>query len=327
MNCSKTGFPILLYIPELTQTYVRWVSDVIQPSPLSSASPPAFYLSQQPALRISWPKYWNFSFRSSPSNEYSRLISLRSDWFDLPAVQGTLKSLLQHHSSKASVIGCSFSFMVQLLHPYMTTGKTITLTIWTFVSKVMPLLFNTLSRFVIDFLPKTKHLFISWLQSPIKSVTVSTVSPSICHKVMGPYAIIFIFWMLDFKLAFSLSSFTFIQRFFSSSSLSAIRVVSSAYLRLLIFLPEIWIPVCDSSSPVFCMMYSAYKLNKQGDRYTALKHSFPNFEPTLCSISSSNCCFLTCIQVSQEAVRWCGIPISLRILYSLFWSTQLKALA
>ena len=155
----------------------------------------------------------------------------------------------------------------------MTTGKTIALTRQTFVDKVMSLLFNMLSRCVIDFLPRRKCFLISWLQSPsavilqpkkIKSVTVSTVSPSICHEVMGPETMIFVFWMLSFKPAFSLSSFTFIKGLFSSSSLSAIRVVSSAYLRLLIFLPAILIPACASPSLAFHMMYSAYKLNKQG---------------------------------------------------------------
>ena len=154
--------------------------------------------------------------------------------------------------------------MVQFLHPYMTTGKTVVLTVWTFVSTVTSLLFNMLSRLVIPFLPRSKHLLISWLQSPsevileskkIKSLTVSIVSPPICHEVMGLDAMIFVFWMLSFKPAFSLSSFTFIKRLFSSSSLSAISVVSSVYLRWLIFLPSILIPVCALSSPAFYMMY------------------------------------------------------------------------
>ena len=118
------------------------------------------------ALRVRWPKYWSFSFSVSPSNEYSGLISFRMDWLDLLAVQGTLKSLLQHHSSKASILWFSAFFVVQLSHPYMTTGKTIALTRWTFVGKVMSLLFNMLSRLVITFLPRSKHLLISWLQSP-----------------------------------------------------------------------------------------------------------------------------------------------------------------
>ena len=153
-------------------------------------------------LRIQWPKYWSFSFSISPSNEYSGLISFRIDCFDLLAVQGTLKNLLQHHSSKALILWCSAFFIVQLSHPYMTTGKTIALTRQTFVDKVMSLLFNMLSRLVITFLPRGKRLLISWLQSPsavilepknIKSLIVSVVSPFICHEVMGPYATILVF--------------------------------------------------------------------------------------------------------------------------------------
>ena len=155
--------------------------------------------------------------------------------------------------------------MVQLSHPYMTTGKTIALTRQTFVGKVMSLLLNTLSRFVIAFPPRNKRLLNSWLQSPsavilepkkIKSITVAIVSPSICHEVMGLDAMIFVFWMLSFKPAFPLSSFTFIKSLFSFSSLSAIRMVSSAYLRLLIFLPAILIPADALSSLAFLVMYS-----------------------------------------------------------------------
>ena len=158
-----------------------------------------------------WPKYWSFSFSISPSKEIPGLTSFRMDWLDLLAVQGTLKSLLQHHSSKASILQRSAFFTVQLSHPYMTTGKTIVLTRWTIICKVMSLLFNMLSRLVITFLPKSKCLLISRLQSPsavilepknIKSDTVSTVSPSISHEVMRPDAMIFIFWMLSFKPTF-----------------------------------------------------------------------------------------------------------------------------
>ena len=164
---------------------------------LPSIFPRIKAFSSESVLHIRWPKYWSFSFSISPSNEYSGLISFRIDWLDLPAVQGTLKSLLQHHSSKASVSQHSAFFMVQLSHPYMTTGKTRALTRWIFVGKVMSLLFNMLSRMVIVFLPRSKHLLISWLQSPsavmlelskIKSDTVSIVSPFICHEVMGPDA-------------------------------------------------------------------------------------------------------------------------------------------
>ena len=133
---------------------------------LSSIFPSIRVFSNESVLHIRWPKYWSFSFNISPSSEYPGLISFRMDWLDLLAVQGTLKSLLQHHSSKASIVRCSAFFTVQLLRPYMTTGKTITLTRWTFVGKVMSLLFNMLSRLVIAFLPSSKHLLISWLQSP-----------------------------------------------------------------------------------------------------------------------------------------------------------------
>ena len=169
---------------------------------LPSVFPSVRVFSNKLALHIRWPKYWGFSFSISPSNEYSGLISFRIDWFDLLAVQGTLSSLLQHHSSKASILQCSAFFMAQLLHPYMITGETIALTRWTFVGKVISLLFNALSTFVIAFLPKRNHLLISWLQSPstavlepkeIKSLTVSIVSPSICHEMLGPDAMIFIF--------------------------------------------------------------------------------------------------------------------------------------
>ena len=155
--------------------------------------------SNELVLCIRWPKYWSFSFSISPSSEYSGLISFRMDWLDLLAVQKTLKSLLQHHISKASNLRCSAFFILQLSHLYMTTGKTTALTRPTFVGKVMSLLFNKLCRLIIAFLPRSKCLLISWLQSPsavilklkkIKSATVSTVPPSICHEVLGPDAMI-----------------------------------------------------------------------------------------------------------------------------------------
>ena len=151
--------------------------------------------SSESTLCIMWPKYWSFSLSISPSNEHPGLVSFRMDWLDLLAVQGTLRSLLQHHSSKASILRCSAFFTVQLSHPYMTTGKTIALTRWTFVGKAMFLLFNMLSKLIIAFLPRTKSLLISSLQSPsavilespkIKSLSLSIVPPSICHEVMGP---------------------------------------------------------------------------------------------------------------------------------------------
>ena len=197
-------------------------------------------------------------FQRNPSK--SGLISFRMDWMDLLAVQRNLKSLLQHHSSKASILWCSAFFIVQLSHPYMTTGKTIALNRRTFVGKVMFLLFNMLSRLVIAFLPGSKRLLISWLQSTsavileppkIKSVTISTVSPSVCHEVIGPEGMILVFRMLSFKPTFPLSSFTFMRRLFSSFLLPAIRMASSTYLRLLIFLPAVFIPAWASLTQHF----------------------------------------------------------------------------
>ena len=160
---------------------------------LPSIFPRIGVFSNESVLCIRWPEYWSFNFSISPSKEFSGLISFRINWFDLLVVQGTLKSLLQHHSSKASILQRSAFFIVQLSHPYMTTGKTITLTRWTFVSRVMSLPFNMLYRFAITVFPRSKHLLISWLQSPSavilelkkrKSVTGSTFSPSICHALM-----------------------------------------------------------------------------------------------------------------------------------------------
>ena len=173
MDRSMPELPVHHQLPEFTQTHVHGVGDAIQPShPLSSPCPPSSIFpnirvfSNESALLIRWPKYWSFSFNISPSSEYSGLISFRMDWLDLLAVQGTLKSLLHHHSSKASILRGSAFFTVQLSHPYMATGKTIALTRWTFVGKLMSLLFNMLSRLVITFLPRSKRILILWLKSP-----------------------------------------------------------------------------------------------------------------------------------------------------------------
>ena len=198
MDCSTPGFHVLHYFPEFAQTLmsvesVTPSSDLILCCPFSSCpqSFPASETSRELALRIRWPNYWSLSFSISPSNEYSELISFRIHWFDFLVVQGTLKSLLQHHSSKTSILQCSVFFMIQLSHLYVTTGKAIALNIWTFVGKVMAVLFNILFRLVIAFLPRSKHFLIPWLQSPsavisesLKSFTVSTVFPSNHHKVM-----------------------------------------------------------------------------------------------------------------------------------------------
>ena len=236
MDCSMPGFPIYHQLPELAQTHLI---ESVMPSNhlifchslllLPSVFPSIRVFSNESVFCIRWPKYWSFSFNISPSNEYSGLISSRMDWLDLLAVQGTLKNLLQHHSSKASILQCSAFFIVQLSHPYMATGKTTTLTIWTFVGKVMSLFFNMLFRLVITFLPRSKQVSFNFMAAvticsdfgatKIKSVTIFTVSPFICLEVMGLDAMILVFWMLSFKPTFSLSSFMFIKRLFSSASL------------------------------------------------------------------------------------------------------------
>ena len=166
---------------------------------LPSIFPNIRVFSNESALHMRWPKYWGFSFSISPSNEHSGLISFRMDWCDLLAVQGTLKSLLQHHSSKASILWCSTFFIFQLSHQYMTTGETIASTTQTFVGKVMSLLLNMLSRLVIIFLPRSKRLLISWMQSPSAvileppKIKSATISPSIGYEVMGPDAMILVF--------------------------------------------------------------------------------------------------------------------------------------
>ena len=202
--------PVYHQFLEFTQTHVH-VESVMPSNHLILCHPLLLLLSVFPIIRvfsnesvlhIRWSRYWSFSFKISPSNEHPGLISFRMDWLDLFEVQGTIKSLLQHHSSKASILQFSGFFTVQLSYSYMTTGKSIALTRWTFVGKVMCLVFNMLSRLVVTFLPRSRLLLISWLESPsavileppkIKSVTVSTVFPSICHEVMGLDAIILVF--------------------------------------------------------------------------------------------------------------------------------------
>ena len=201
-DCSMQGFPAHHQLPEFTQTHVHRVGDeqnylihVVPSSSCLQSFPTSG--SKKSVLRIRRPEYWNFSI--SPSNEYSGLISFRIDWLNLLAVQGTLKTLLQHHSSKTSILRRSVFFMAQLSYPYMTTGKTTALTKQTFVSNVMSLLFNMLPRLVIACRPRSKCVLISWLQSlsavilEPKRIKSITVSPSICHEVMGRDAMIFIF--------------------------------------------------------------------------------------------------------------------------------------
>ena len=208
----------------------------------------------------------------------------------------------------------------------MTTGKTIALTRWTFVGKVMSLLLNMLSRMVITFLPKSKRLLISWLQSPYAvileppKIKSATVSPSISHEVMGPDAMISNFWLLSFKPTFSLSSFTFIKRLFSPSSLSAIRVVSSAYLRLLIFLPAVLIPACAFSCPAFLMMYSVYKLNKQGDNIQPWCTPFPIWNQCVVPCPVLTVASWPVYRFLKRQVRWSGIPISFSTSSKIEWN-------
>ena len=262
------------------------------------------------------------------------------DWFPLGlpsliALQSKgCSSLLQHHSSKASIFQHSTCFIVQLSYPYMTTGKTIALTRWTFVNKVMPLLFNMLSMFVIAFLPRCKSLNF------MAAVTISSdfgaqknkvchcfrYFPSICHEVMGLDAMILVFWMLSFKPTFSLFSFTFIKRLFSSSLLSAIRVVSSAYLRLLIFLLAFLISACVSSSLAFPMIYSAYKLNKLGDNVQPWHTTFPIWNQSVIPYLVLTAVSWPAYRFLRRQVWWSGIPISWRIFHSFSWPTQPRAL-
>ena len=219
---STPGLPVHHQIPEFTQTHplesVMPFNYLILCRPLlllSSIFPHIRIFSNGSVLSIRWPKYWSFSFSISLSNEYSGQISFRIDWFDLLAVQGTLKSLLHHQSSKASILQCSAFFIVWLSHPYMTTGKTIVLTRWTFVGKVMSLLFNMLSMSVITFFPKSKCVLISWLQSPsavilepkkIKVYHCFHYFPVYLPWCDGTGCLDLDFWTLSFKPAFSLSS-------------------------------------------------------------------------------------------------------------------------
>ena len=297
MDCSMPGFSVYHQLSELAQIHVNPVTDAIQPfHPLSSLSPPIFNLSQHQDLfqRVSslhhMAKVLEFQLQHHSFQWIFKTDFFGIDWFDLFAIQGIIRSVLQHHSSKASpVLWYSAFFMVQISHPYMTTGKTIALTRWTFVSKVMSLLFNMLSRLAIAFSSKEQASFNVMAAVTIcsdfgaqqnKICYFSVVSPSICHELMGPDAMIFIFWMLSFKTAFSFSSFRFIKTLFSSS-LFAISVLSSAYLRLLIFLPAILIPACASSSSAFCMIYSAYKLNKQSDNIHLWFTPFPSWNQSV----------------------------------------------
>ena len=239
MNCSTPGLPVHHQLPEFTQTHIHQVSDAIQPShPLLSPSPPAPNPSQYQSL-FQWvncshevPKYWSFSFSIIPSKEIPGLISFRMDRLDILATQGTFKSLLQHHSSKASILWRSAFFTVQLSHPYMTTRKTITLTRRTFVGKVMSLLLNMLSRLVITFLPRSKHLLISWLQSPSE------------WSGVFPYFLPFKseFGNKGFMIQATVSSWSFCWLYRASPSLAAKNIIN-----LISVLTIWWCPCVESS--------------------------------------------------------------------------------
>ena len=261
-SLSITNSPNLLKLMSIES--VMPSNHLIPVVPFSSclqSFPASGSISNQSVLCIRWPKYWSFSFSISTSNEYSALISFRIDWYDLLAVQGTFKSLLQHHSSKASILQCSAFLIVPLSYPYMTTGKTIALTRQTFVRKVMSLLFSMLSRLVTAFSSKEKASF-NFMAAVTICSDFGAQENKVCYcfpcfpiylpEVMGSDAMILVFWMLTFK-----STFTFTKKLFSSSSFSAIRVVSSTYVRLLIFLLAVLIPGCASSSLAFHMMHSA----------------------------------------------------------------------
>ena len=236
MDCNMAGFPVHNQLPELAQTMsiksVMPSNHLILCCPfflLPSSFPSIRVFSNESGHHLRQPKFWSFSFSISHSNEHSGLISFRIDWFGLLAVQGTLKSLLQHHSSKASMLLHSVFLMVQHSHLYMTTGKTIALTRWTCVGKVMSLLFNMLSRLIIAFLSRSKRLLISWLQLPsaviLEPQKIKVSHYFHCFPIYLPWSdgtgCHDLFWMLSFKPILSLSSFTFIKRLFSPSSLSA----------------------------------------------------------------------------------------------------------
>ena len=300
MDCTTPGLSVSHYFPKFAQVQVHWTyidasvvlsSHLIlwHPPLLPSIFPSIRDFPNELAVFIRWPKYWRFSI--IPSNKYSGLISLKIDWFDLLAAQGTLRSLLQHHSLKASILQHPAFFITQLSqvcdhwkdHSLDYTDlcrqsnvSALQQTAWVYhsfpVKKQMSSDFMAALTIYSDFrAPRRGNLSL-----------LPSFPPSICHAIMGPDAMILIFLMFSFKLALSLSSFTLIKRLFSSSYLSVIRVVSPTHLRLLMFLPLILIPACNSSSLAFLMMCSVFKLNKQGD--STLSYSFLNLEPVSCSI-------------------------------------------
>ena len=343
MDCSTPGLPVHHQLPEFTSTHVHWVGDAIQPShPLSSPSHPTLSLSQHQGLfHLVTSSHQVANVLKFQLQPQSFQWMFRADfiqdglvWFPCcPRDSQQSSPTPQFKSINSSALSFLYSPILTSIHDYW---KTMALNRWTFVGKVMSLLFNMLSRLLIAFLPRNNHLLISWLPSPSavifgaqknKVSHFSIASPTICHEVIGPDAMILVFWMLSFKPTFSLSFFTFIQRFFSSSLLSAIRVMSSAYLRLLIFLLAILIPACASSSPVFLMMYSVYKLNNQGDNIQPWLTPFLIWNQSAVPCPVLNAASWPAYRFLRMQVRWSGIPMSFRIFHSLSWSTQSKALA
>ena len=318
MDWSTPGLSVPHHLLMFAQVHVHCISDAIQPShpPMPSTHSALIFSSiwdffRESVVRISWPKYWSFSFSISFSNKYSELISLKIDRFNLLAVWGTLRSLLQHHSSKASILRHSAFFTVQLSQSYMTTGKTRALTIWTFADRVMSLLFNTLCLSSLYWPEAISSDFTAavTIHSDFRAQEEEIchdfhLSPSICHEVMGSDAVILVFFffflILSCRPALSLSSFICIKRLFSSSLLSALKVVSSAYLRLLMFYPSTLIPACNSSNWASYDMLSI-STKQTGWQQTTLYYSFLNLEPINCSLQGFSCFFLTRIQV-------CNIP-------------------
>ena len=301
---------------------------------LPSIFPSIRVFSNELVLCIRWPKYWSFSFSISPASEYSGLISFRMDWLDLLAVQGTLKSLLQHHSSKASILQCSAFFIVQLSHPYVTTEKTIALTSWTFAGKVMYLFFNRLSRLVIVFLPRSKYLnfmaavsICSDLGAPKEKFSLFPLFPHLFAMK----------WWDQMSWSYFSECWVLSQVFHSPLSLSSrvfLFFFAFCHKGGVICIPEV-IDISpgnlDSSlcfiQPGFRMMYYAYKLNKQGDNIQPWCTPFPIWNRSVVPCPVLTVASWPAHRFLKRQVRWSGISISWRISYSLLWSTQSKALA
>ena len=331
MDCSMPGFPVHHQLLEPVQTHVHWVGDAIQPShPLLSPAPPAFNLSQHqsPFQGVSSShqvaKVLEFQLQQQ-SFQWVFRVDFLYDWLVWSPCSPRDSQEFSPTPQFKSTISLVLSLLCCLaLTSICDTGKTIALTIWTFVGKMISLLFNTLFRFVIAFLTRSNHLLISWLQSPStvilepkKRKSASTFPPFTCHEVIGPDAMILVLLILSFTPAFSLS-FILIKRLFSSSSLSTIRVVSSTYQRLLIFLGTILIPACNLPNPTFLMMCSAYKLNKQGDNKQPCHTLFSILNPSVVPYKVLNVASWPAYWFLRSQVRWSGIPISLRVFHSLY---------